>query len=170
MKKYHILLLGDGAVGKTSLIKMFTTQEFSEDHMVTLGIDFMNYKWTPPNSSDEMQIRLWDTAGQEKYQTMTHSFYKNAHGVVFCYDIMNPDSLKNIQKWLKAVYEHGDSNVCKIMVGNKIDMACERKVEKNEAVKIANEFKLQYFEASAKTNHGVSEFFHAIFNLVYESK
>ena len=83
---------------------------------------------------------------------MTHAFYKQANGVVVAFDVTNEDTFKNVRKWMESIYEHADQNICKVMVGNKIDLEEDRKISQKEAKKLADDFSMQYFEASAKEN------------------
>ena len=75
--KLNIVVLGDGSVGKTSLLKMYAEGQFSDNHMATLGLDYVCKNFTPPGlDQQEMQVKIWDTAGQERFRTLTHSFYR----------------------------------------------------------------------------------------------
>ena len=74
--KINIIVLGDGAVGKTSLLKMYAEGMFTESHMATLGLDYVSKNFTPEGAPQEMQVKIWDTAGQERFRTLTHAFYK----------------------------------------------------------------------------------------------
>ena len=138
--KINIIVLGDGAVGKTSLLKMYAEGKFTESHMATLGLDYVSKAFTPEGAPNEMQVKIWDTAGQERFRTLTHAFYKQANGVVVAFDVTNEDTFKNVRKWMESIYEHADQNICKVMVGNKIDLEDERKISKKEAEDLANQY------------------------------
>ena len=99
-------MLGDGAVGKTSLLKMYAEGTFSQSHMATLGLDYVTKNYSPPDSTTGgvMQVKLWDTAGQERFRTLTLSFYKQAQGVILCFDVTNANSFKNVKMWLESIY------------------------------------------------------------------
>ena len=99
-------MLGDGAVGKTSLLKMYSEGTFSTQHMATLGIDYITKNYCPPNIPDAatMQVKLWDTAGQERFRTLNVSFYKQAQGIIMCFDVTNANSFKNVKGWLESIY------------------------------------------------------------------
>ena len=103
-----------------------------------------------------MQIKIWDTAGQERFITLTHAFYKQANGIVVAFDVTNEDSFKNVRKWMESIYEHADQRICKVMVGNKIDLEDERKISKKEAEDLAALYQMKYFEASAKKNINIT--------------
>ena len=90
-----------------------------------------------PKADQELIIKIWDTAGQERFRTLTHAFYKQANGVVVAFDVTNEESFKNVRKWMESIYEHADQNICKVMVGNKIDLEDERKISKKEGEDLA---------------------------------
>ena len=101
---------------------------------------------------------------------MTHAFYKQANGVVVAFDITNEDSFKNVRKWMESIYEHADPNICKVMVGNKIDLEDERKISAGEARDFAAQYKMKYFEASAKKDIGIAKFFETLMTEVYNKR
>lgn len=138
--------------------------------MATLGLDYVSKAFTPKDSSTELAVKIWDTAGQERFRTLTHAFYKQANGVVVTFDVTNEESFKNVRKWMESIFEHADQNICKVMVGNKIDLADERKISTKEAQELANSFQMQYFEASAKENKGINEFFETLMTQVYTKR
>ena len=76
--KMNLIILGDGSVGKTSMIKMYAERKFTATHMATLGLDFAQKNIMLPGFSKETQVKIWDTAGQERFRTLTESFYKQA--------------------------------------------------------------------------------------------
>ena len=119
--KCNIITLGDGAVGKTSLLKMYSEKKFTQSHMATLGLDFVSKTYNSKTSEKQMLVKIWDTAGQERFRTLTLSFYKQAQGVILVFDVTNQESFKNVLMWLESIYENADPNVRKILVGNKID-------------------------------------------------
>ena len=84
-KQVQIIILGDGAVGKTSIIKRYSDKEFDEEHITTLGLDFVTKKYT--YEGIDATIKIWDTAGQERFKTLTYSFYKKANGIIIAFDV-----------------------------------------------------------------------------------
>ena len=108
------------------MIKMYSDQEFDEEHITTLGLDFVTKKFT---SSDglEVTIKIWDTAGQERFKTLTYSFYKKADGIIIAFDVTDFKTFENITNWIDSINEHAEMGVPRILVGNKIDME-DRKV------------------------------------------
>ena len=138
--------------------------------MATLGLDYVSKTYTPEGASQELQVKIWDTAGQERFRTLTHAFYKQANGVVVAFDVTSEDTFKNVAKWMESIFEHADQNICKVMVGNKIDLEDERKISKNEAEQLASKYHMKYFEASAKQDIGISAFFETLMTEVYHKR
>lgn len=105
-----------------------------------------------------IKLQIWDTAGQERFRTITKTYYKGAHGIILTYDVTDENSFKNIRNWVKQIEQNAQSNVSKVLVGNKCDRD-DRKVQFEEGDKLAKEFGLKFFESSAKTNYNVNEIF-----------
>ena len=118
--------MGDGAVGKTSLIKRYADQEFDEEHITTLGLDFVTKKYKC--DGQDTTIKIWDTAGQERFKTLTYSFYKKADGIIIAFDVTDNKTFENIQNWIDSINLHADGGIPRILVGNKVDIPDERKV------------------------------------------
>ena len=168
--KCSIIVLGDGAVGKTSILRMYDQQKFSTNHMATLGLDFVQRSYKPPQSNIEMSVKIWDTAGQERFRTLTLSFYKQAQGVIVTFDVTNQTSFKSVKMWLESIDDYADDNVAKILVGNKVDMVNERKISKEEAERMAAQNNMKYWETSAKENLNINELMDDLMNQVYEAQ
>ena len=107
-----------------------------------------------------IKIKLWDSAEQEKYHTLTHNYYKKCDGIIIVFDVSNRESFDKINYWVKAIHDNKDSTkiVKQVIVGNKIDLEKERQISKEEGEKMASSYSLKYFETSAKENIGINEF------------
>ena len=107
-----------------------------------------------------VKIKLWDSAGQEKYHTLTHNYYKKCDGIIIVFDVSNKESFDKINYWVKSIHDNKDSAkiIKQVLVGNKIDLENERQISKEEAEKMASSYSLKYFETSAKENIGINEF------------
>ena len=90
--------------------------------------------------------------------------------MVVAFDVTNEDTFKNVRKWMESIFEHADQNICKVMVGNKIDLEDERKIPQKEAQDLANQFQMKYFEASAKMDMGISQFFETLMTQVWQKR
>jgi len=153
---FKLLIIGESGVGKTCLLLRFTDDSFTANHLTTIGIDF---KIKIINLDDkQIKLQIWDTAGQERFRTITKTYYKGAHGIILTYDVTDENSFKNIRNWVKQIEQNAQSNVCKVLIGNKCDRE-DRKISYEEGAKLASEFKMQFFETSAKSNYNVNETF-----------
>ena len=166
-KTCQILLLGDMAVGKTCLINRYTNGVFKEEYTSTVGIDF----YTKPEeiNNKTVQVKIWDTVGQERFRALTPSFLRNAEGVVIVFDVTSQDSFDNVKGWINSIKSNIGENVIPIIiVGNKIDMENMREISKEDGSKTASENGYKYFETSAKTGKGVDEAFKEIVNQILD--
>jgi len=120
-KKMQLMMLGDGSVGKTSMITMYKDQAFKETHMATIGVDYVSTTYTSA-SGEEVAVKIWDTAGQERFQSMTRTFYKQANGIVVVFDVTNQESFASVKRWISDIHQHADPSIIKVLVGNKIDL------------------------------------------------
>ena len=145
---FKLLIIGESGVGKTCLLLRFTDDSFTANHLTTIGIDFKIKIINLENKLIKLQI--WDTAGQERFRTITKTYYKGAHGIILTYDVTDQNSFKNIRNWIKQIEANAQTNVRKVLVGNKCD---------EEGKKLADDFGMHFFETSAKTNQNVSEVF-----------
>ncbi|CAI7837866.1 unnamed protein product, partial [Closterium sp. NIES-53] len=155
-----ILLIGDSAVGKSSLILRFSEDEFRSDLTSTIGVDFLIR--TMEIDGEPVKMSIWDTAGQEKFRTITEAYYRNAHGIILVYDITDPISFNNVRGWIKSIEEHSTRGVRVVLVGNKADMDDRRVISKEKGQQLANEFSVSFFETSAKADINVEEAFQCI--------
>lgn len=128
-KKYRIVFLGDQGVGKTSIIERYTTDRFDEGYNVhmpltqsTVGIDFNVRDLT--RNGQHYRLQMWDTAGQERYRSLIPTYLKNAHCVVFVYDVTKAKTLEGLQDWYKLFTDNQEAPG--IVVGNKIDLVNAR--------------------------------------------
>jgi small GTP-binding protein len=158
-KLVKLLIIGDSAVGKTSILIRFTDDEFSTSHLATVGIDIKNK--TFELDRDVVKLQIWDSAGQERFHSIASSFYKGAMGILLVYDCTNEDSFRNVGKWLHSIQTHGSDNVQKVLIGNKCDMP-SRTVSTAVGERMAKEAGLKLFETSAKTNINIHEAFYYI--------
>eukprot|EP00829_Urostomides_striatus_P009350 TRINITY_DN204_c0_g1_i3.p1 TRINITY_DN204_c0_g1~~TRINITY_DN204_c0_g1_i3.p1 ORF type:complete len:145 (+),score=37.68 TRINITY_DN204_c0_g1_i3:166-600(+) len=129
-KKIQILTLGDGKVGKTSLLKRYNEDAFTTHHLTTIGIDFITKDIKLGN--ENISVKIWDTAGQERFRTITHTFYKQAQGVLLVFDVTDKTSYENLHTWVNSISEHADQGIIKYLIANKIDLASERVVSTEE--------------------------------------
>jgi len=153
-KKLQIITLGDHMVGKTSLLRRFSDGTFTYSTYTTIGIDFVSKDINI--GKDKVPVKIWDTAGQDRFHTITHSFYKQCQGVLLVFDVGSKKSFENIHKWMNNIQNHSDKNIIKYLIGNKIDTD-KREVTNEEALAVAKNYDMTYFETSARQNKNVTE-------------
>ena len=153
-----LLTLGDTSVGKSSFIIKFIDNRFSINYIATLGFDFKQKKITI--NDETIRLKIFDTAGQERFKSISLNIIKKANGVLLLYDIGNRDSFESVSNWIKSIKEIGQEKVCIILIGNKCDLSEEkRKVSKEEGIDKANEYNIPFFETSCKEGININEAF-----------
>ena len=160
----QLIIIGDSTVGKTSLLTRYTTGNFKEEYLPTIGIDYYIKNETINNKI--IMIKLWDTVGHERYKALIQNFFKNAEGVIVVYDITNVDSFDNLKIWIDSIKQNMESKniiLPVIIIGNKVDMEDMREISNEKAENFAKENNFKYFETSAKTGEGIDK---AIIELV----
>jgi len=157
-----ILLIGDSNTGKSSLLVRFCDDSFSDTFISTIGVDFKVKTIAVDNKLIKLQI--WDSAGQERFRTLTTAYYRGAHGIIIVYDISDSNTFVSVEGWMKEVYEKAAPNVIKMLVGNKCDRS-NIEVEYDAAKTYANAKGLSLMEVSAKYGINVEQIF---YNLVTE--
>ena len=169
-EKIQIILVGESGVGKTSLIRRYTNNIFNSNHLETIGIEFYNKEEKINNKI--IQIKFWDTAGQEIFHSLTKNFYRKADGIIIVYDITNKESFERVQDWIKSIYDNTDTykEIQMIIVGNKIDLEEMREVTKEDGIKIGKYYEIDFYEASAKNAEGVNNFMIKIIRDILNNK
>ncbi|XP_054713570.1 uncharacterized protein LOC129223029 [Uloborus diversus] len=150
--KLNIIVLGDSGVGKTSLLLRFTTQTFKEFQTSTI-IDCLHKQMNIEGK--EVKLDLWDTAGQDRYRTLTKSYYRMADGVILVYDVGNIVSFSKLTSWLQELRGMNE-NAAIVIVGNKTDNLNRRAVTLQAVESYAKEEKLPFIETSAKNGNNVN--------------
>ena len=125
--------------------------------MSSIGVDFKTKQIELDDHSIKMQI--WDTAGHEKFRTITTSYYKSAQAIIILYDITQKSSFDHIRNWITETDKFGKQGVLKVIVGNKLDLENNRKISKEDAENLALKYGLKLWEVSAKDNTNIEEMF-----------
>lgn len=132
--------------------------EFQEDHEVTVGVEFGSLLVKIREVPFKMQI--WDTAGQESFQSITKIFYRGAHAVLLTYDITSMDSFLHCERWFEEAKNQAESDSLIFLIGNKSDREADREVPRDKAQQFATQRQMSgFFETSAKTGDQVEEAF-----------
>jgi small GTP-binding protein len=163
-KKLQIITLGDHMVGKTSILRRFNDGTFSFSTYTTIGIDFVAKD--VKIGSDKIPVKIWDTAGQDRFHTITHSFYKQCQGVLLVFDVGSRKSFDSVSKWMNNIQNHSDKGIIKYLIGNKIDTE-KREVSGEDAENVAKEYGMNYFETSARLNKNITEVITSLVKEIY---
>ena len=165
---YKILLLGDSSVGKTCFLMRYADNTFQEIHMSTIGLDY-KLKNVQLDDGKIVKIQIWDTAGQDRFRSITKNYYKGAHGIILIYDVTSRKTFENIQNWVTQIKEEVSEKVNIILVGNKIDDENNRKVSSEEGKKMADQWGLDFFETSAKSGINIDTTFNDLVKKTVET-
>ena len=165
-----IVLLGDPAVGKSSLVQRFCADKFEDKYKITIGGAYLQ-KEVKLKNGNILKLHIWDTGGQEKFRSMASLYYKDAVAAILVYDVSKEESLQSLDFWVKELSQNiDDKNFIISLAGNKCDLPSDEKVvtynQGKEFCKV-NDVPI-FYETSAKTNIGVKELFTALAQKVYE--
>jgi Ras-related protein Rab-8A len=150
---YKILLIGDTATGKSSLLLRYIEGSF-ETLPSTLGFDF-KLKAVEMEHDQQVKLQIWDTAGQERFRTITKAYYRGAQGIVIVFSLTDRKSFENVPNWYNNVQRNlGDSMPSMVLVGSHCDRQ-DKVVTNEEALEVAASLGLPYFECSSLTGHNV---------------
>ena len=164
-----IIIIGDGAVGKTTLIKKYTQGEFQEDYISTIGAQFSIYE--QKINGDDIKLFLWDLAGQDDFQVFRSSFYEDSKAAIIVYSLernqLGSESLKNVMKWYDEIKQYCE-DIPIIIFANKADLVEDTEIDESGFEELsAKENYLGVYRTSAKTGNGVSNAFKTIIEKLY---
>lgn len=166
---YKIVVIGKSSVGKSAIMIRFTDDRFIENYLTTIGVDFKFRSLKLNNLTFRLQI--WDTAGQEKYQSITKTFYKGANSVILVFDLTSKNSFEEMKNiWLEEAYKSCDPDVQFVILGNKKDLVDKREVLKEDVDKFIEGKDIIFFETSAKSGENVEKAFFKITEKIYEKQ
>ncbi|KAJ1568900.1 Ras- protein Rab-5C [Nowakowskiella sp. JEL0078] len=152
-----LVLLGEAAVGKSSLVLRFVNNEFQENKEPTIGAAFLTQKCKLEDKI--IKFEIWDTAGQERFHSLAPMYYRNAPAAIVAYDITKLATLEKAKSWVKELQRQANPNIVIALVGNKTDLEAQRQISTEEAQAYATEAGLLFKEASAKSGDNVMEVF-----------
>ena len=164
------LLIGSSGVGKSSISNSFSNNIYNEKTVQTIGVD-LKVK-TLKFDNEITKFQLWDTAGHERFRSLTSSYYRGADCVIIVFDLTNRDSFKDLVFWLDEIKKH-THNILYYLVGNKSDLINERKVEHKTIEQFIVKYNINnYLEVSAKDNINIETLFINIIGKIknYKSK
>ncbi|EGR28507.1 hypothetical protein IMG5_173630 [Ichthyophthirius multifiliis] len=168
-----ILLIGDAGVGKTHIINRYVKNQLPMTIVPTIGVEFAT-KTVTLKEGGTIKAQIWDTAGQEKYRSITSAHYRKAVGALLVYDVTKDKSFISLQKWLEEIRMHADNDIVLMLVGNKVDLVeknpQQRRVTKEEAEQLAKENNLLFEESSALLDINISYAFQKLLEEIYDQK
>lgn len=162
---FKVVLIGDSGVGKSNLLSRFTRNEFCLESKSTIGVEFATRSIQVDGKTIKAQI--WDTAGQERYRAITSAYYRGAVGALLVYDITKHVTYENVERWLKELRDHADSNIVIMLVGNKSDLKHLRGVSTDDAQAFSEKEGLSFIETSALESTNVEKAFQRILTEIY---
>ena len=115
-------------------------------------------------------MNIWDTAGQEKYNSIATKYFKGADGVIIVYDITKEETFEKVQSWMKQISNNVAKHVPIVLAGNKSDLVAQRAIQQEQGQELADQFNLPFFEMSALSGESVNEAFNHIIKKIVEHK
>ncbi|KAK6927029.1 Small GTPase [Dillenia turbinata] len=162
---FKIVLIGDSGVGKSNILSRFTRDTFCLESKSTIGVEFATR--TLQVEGKTVKAQIWDTAGQERYRAITSAYYRGAVGALLVYDITKRQTFDNVQRWLRELRDHADSNIVIMMAGNKSDLAHLRNVAEEDGQALAEKEGLSFLETSALEAYNIEKAFQTILTEIY---
>ncbi|RDL35092.1 Uncharacterized protein BP5553_07023 [Venustampulla echinocandica] len=160
-----ILMIGPSGAGKSALLIRYCDDQFDNEYSTaTIGVDFKLKKLSVHGKP--YRLNLLDTAGQERFRTLSNSYYRGAHGVILVYDISNRDSFAAMERWFEEAETNAMPGAVMYLVGSKLDKTAARQVSADEGQRLAEKHGCSFCEVSAKTRENVRKPFVDIVNAI----
>ncbi len=166
---YKVIVIGDPAVGKTSLLTKFATNKFEEKYLPTVGVNILKEIINLEEQS-VVNLMFWDVAGQPQFYMLHRPYFNGADAMLLVFDITRSSTFSNINNWYSTAVKYGLSGIPRLLIGNKIDLKDDRKIIMPMAEHLSEKLNAPYFETSALTGDNVKLIFHKIAELVYKFK
>lgn len=170
--QFKLVLLGESAVGKSSIVHRFVKNTFDDMRESTIGAAFLTQTISLPEVNTTVKFEIWDTAGQERYKSLAPMYYRNANAALCVYEITSKASFQKAQDWIKELKKQAPEGIVVALVGNKADLADERQVDEAEVDEYLRQLSQEaetdglkpviHMECSAKSGDGVLDIFNAI--------
>ena len=165
---FRIITIGDSNVGKTSIIRRYTENIFEESILSTIGVSF-SIKNVKLKNNIIVQLKLIDTAGQERHRALSRTYFKNTEGVLFIFSFEEKESFDNLREWIRLFKEsyNGKEGIPTFLIGNKNDL--EKNVTQEEINEFLKDYKdMKFEETSAKNNTSIDKVFEEMAELLYK--
>lgn len=166
LPEFKIVFVGDSAVGKTSIIKRYHHNTFSEENQSTIGAAFISKDVVSPHGS--CILHIWDTAGQERYKSLVPMYARGATVALIVFDASDTNGFERVEEWVSSVREDVSSDCSIIIVGNKIDLP--QQFNRNRAEDWAKQNNLTIIYVSAKSGQGIDILFQTVISSLPKAK
>ena len=153
-----IIVVGNGRVGKTTLTIKYVKNIYTTEYKKTLGVDFLNTQRYIKSIDKEVDFYIWDTAGQDYYNSITRRYYKGADAALIVFAINDKDSFDNVTQWYDKIFQECNK-IPMILVMSKVDLKHEIVVTDNQAIDLAKKLNITFMKVSSKDNFMVNEVF-----------
>jgi len=164
---FKICVFGDYNTGKSSFLNYLQTRKYAKDYQSTVGIEFSST--IIETNNDIIKVTFWDCAGQERFNSITESFFRGVSAGIIFFDVSNITSYNNVIEWAEKFRKYNDDNIPVLLIGNKIDKE-NRCVSQNDANILANDFNLIYIEISVKCHINIENAMDLIIHHIYKTK
>ena len=163
---FKVITIGDSGVGKTSILKRYVYNSYNINSLATVGVNF-SFKDVVLKNGTKVQLKLIDTAGQEKYKSLAKTYYKNTEGVLFVFSFDDKKSFDNLTNWIDEFKENnGNENIPTLLIGNKSDVP-KKEVDQESINKLLSQHKMKYIESSALNNENIDQIFDDLSERMY---
>eukprot|EP01038_Epipyxis_sp_PR26KG_P013076 gene13076-17528_t len=166
--RFKVVLLGEGRVGKTSILLRYTKGEYNDRQISTLQASYLDKRIDI--GSHSVQLSIWDTAGQERFHALGPIYYRDASGALLVYDITDAESFNKVKNWVRELRKIVGNDITIVIAGNKIDLEKNRNVSEEDATKYAESVGASHFFTSAKANRGLDEVFQSLAQKMLDKK
>eukprot|EP00163_Fabomonas_tropica_P010149 TRINITY_DN201_c0_g1_i9.p1 TRINITY_DN201_c0_g1~~TRINITY_DN201_c0_g1_i9.p1 ORF type:complete len:214 (-),score=57.16 TRINITY_DN201_c0_g1_i9:561-1202(-) len=155
-----VLMVGDSGVGKSTILTQYADGTFNNSSIPTIGVDFKIR--TTQVGDHVVKAQIWDTAGQDRFRTITNQYYRGSEVVIVAFDVTNADSFHNVHYWLEELDRHAPEDVQLLLVGNKCDLSPHRVISPATIAEFAQSIGVEYVEVSAKEGDGIEKMFNPL--------
>ena len=169
---FKVVLLGDTSVGKTSILQRFAKGQFKKDQDATIGAHFMSKIVELPQANNaQIKLQVWDTAGQEKYRSVTPIYFRDAAAAIIVFDITSKQTLDNAEGWINDLRSYAPNHIIIGLAGNKSDLYAKEEVSIQMGKDFALKHQVEIFQqTSAKEDTGINELFLKIATKINNNK
>jgi small GTP-binding protein len=163
---YKLIVVGASGVGKTSIVQRLVDKTFISDAQPTIGVEFKSYQCRA--GTDVVKLNIWDTAGQEKFRSVSKAYFRNAVGALLVFSLTDRVSFDSLEGWLNDIHSLCSPNAVIIVVGNKLDLPDDRVVSKSDALTFSERHQIDFIETSARDCTNIEETFLRMGETIHE--